>query len=240
MPPDVDQFLGQVRVAYAPDPDAKARVRRALVATAVLSSAAVASHTAAAKVGLGVKVGGLGLVLGGLASVSIAVGALSLSGWTPPLWEPVTVAVGVQLDSVTSAGAAARHALGTSIEASDPVVAPVAMEVEAASDDSESATRSQMVAAKEASTGALLEELRLIRTATQALRDGRSAAARDALGEHRTRFPAGKLAIERRGLTVLLQCSAGKSEGAKRAAEAFLKAAPSSPLAARVREDCVE
>jgi len=156
MPPDVDEFLGQVRAAYAPDPDAKARVRRALVATAVLSSAAVASHTAAAKVGFGVKVGGLGLVLGGLAAVSIAVGALSLSGFEPPFMEPIAVAAGVRLDAVTSTGVAAQRALTTPLDASDPVVAAVPMEVEAATDDSESTTHPQVVAANEASTGALL------------------------------------------------------------------------------------
>jgi TolA-binding protein len=86
----------------------------------------------------------------------------------------------------------------------------------------------------------LLEELALIRGASQALRAGEPARARALLAEHRERFPKSVLATERRGLSLLTTCSEGTSASTRAAAKQFLKAAPNSPLAVHVKKECLD
>jgi hypothetical protein len=86
----------------------------------------------------------------------------------------------------------------------------------------------------------IMEELGLIRRASQQLRAGHASDALRTLAEHRARFPKSTVATERSGLTVLAQCSQGTSEATKRAAQRFLKSSGSSPLAPHVRKQCLE
>ncbi len=85
-----------------------------------------------------------------------------------------------------------------------------------------------------------LEELRLIREASVAIRAGRIADAHKALNEHRRRFPDSALSHERRGLTLLANCSGGVSSSTRSAAEKFVRGAPNSPLTPHVREQCLD
>ncbi len=85
----------------------------------------------------------------------------------------------------------------------------------------------------------LMAELRLIRGASQSLRSGQSADAARLLEEHRQRFPKGVLAHERRGLSILVQCSSG-GVAVRPQAEAFVQANPKSPLAQSISTRCLK
>jgi hypothetical protein len=81
----------------------------------------------------------------------------------------------------------------------------------------------------------LREESRLVGEAREALRAGHAADALAQLEQIRTRFPGGVLTQEREALAIeSLARSGQRAEAAARAA-AFVKAYPTSPLAARVQ-----
>jgi RNA polymerase sigma-70 factor (ECF subfamily) len=84
----------------------------------------------------------------------------------------------------------------------------------------------------------LAEETRVLESAQRALAEGRPGAALSLLGEHERRFPNGALVEERSAARVLSLCALGRVEEAKRAAEAFIGAAPRSPLVPRLRGAC--
>ena len=63
------------------------------------------------------------------------------------------------------------------------------------------------------------------------------AQARALLASHHTRFAAGQLREERRGLEVLTRCVANQT-GAVAAASAYLRTAPDAVLAARIASAC--
>jgi hypothetical protein len=82
------------------------------------------------------------------------------------------------------------------------------------------------------------DELRLIRAALTALRDGHPGDALDALGDHARHFPRGALASQRAGLRVVALCDAGQHAQGVREQQAFLARDDGSALAQRVRQAC--
>lgn len=82
----------------------------------------------------------------------------------------------------------------------------------------------------------LARELSLLGDAQAALRAGQPERALALAREHQARFPAGVLREERLGIETLSECVLGRKEPAR--AQAFLRTAPESPLAARVRKAC--
>jgi hypothetical protein len=80
------------------------------------------------------------------------------------------------------------------------------------------------------------DELALLGRAHAALRAGRFQEALALTTEHRSRFPEGVMREERMGVAALAEC--GLSPAQREAAQAFLKQAAGSPLAARVRKAC--
>lgn len=88
--------------------------------------------------------------------------------------------------------------------------------------------------------GDLEEELRLMRDANNALRANKPQTALVLLAEHESRFPRGTLADSRRVARIMALCQAGKVAAARTEAERFLRRAPNSPYAARVRSLCTE
>jgi hypothetical protein len=91
-----------------------------------------------------------------------------------------------------------------------------------------------------ASTGAtsLAEETRLLHAAQRELARKNTSAALALLDEHAARFPRGALAQERSAARVLALCDLGRAAEARGAAEAFVRAAPQSPLVPRLRGSC--
>jgi hypothetical protein len=84
----------------------------------------------------------------------------------------------------------------------------------------------------------LEQELPILQSAQEALRAGDTDRALAVLESHARRFPDGMLAPERRAVHAMAVCrKVGRSAGLAEA-EAFLRDAPFSPLAPRVRAVC--
>jgi hypothetical protein len=88
------------------------------------------------------------------------------------------------------------------------------------------------------STSMLEQEAKLLRQANEAMRADDPDRALDLLNEHAMRFPSGALEPERSAERVFALCRAGRTLEAQGAAETFLRAHPSGPLAARVQASC--
>jgi hypothetical protein len=81
-------------------------------------------------------------------------------------------------------------------------------------------------------------ELTLLRQAQDDLRVGVPAQALRRLAEYDRRFGKGTLNEERRAIGAIALCQAHPGSAAQAQAERFLRAAPQSPLAGRVRSAC--
>lgn len=82
------------------------------------------------------------------------------------------------------------------------------------------------------------DEMRLMNAAQVALRGGNAQRALQLLGEHATRFPAGKLSSAREVTGMLALCQSGRDEQARAEADRFLAQYPASPFADRVKKIC--
>jgi hypothetical protein len=82
------------------------------------------------------------------------------------------------------------------------------------------------------------EELRLVHAAQAHLRAGRAEQALASLSEHARLYPQGVLREERVAARVLALCALGRSEQARREADAFARGAPRSPYAGGLRRPC--
>ena len=81
-------------------------------------------------------------------------------------------------------------------------------------------------------------ELTVLRQAQEDLRSGLPAQALRRLDEYDRRFGKGTLNEERRAIGAIALCQAHPGPAAQAQAERFLRAAPQSPLAGRVRSAC--
>jgi hypothetical protein len=82
---------------------------------------------------------------------------------------------------------------------------------------------------------ALAEEAKLLADAQRSLQRGDASSALETLARARAAHPNGMLGQEREALTIEALFRSGQRATASAAAEAFMKAHPDSPLAARVR-----
>jgi hypothetical protein len=89
------------------------------------------------------------------------------------------------------------------------------------------------------SLDSLNAEVDLLARAREELRLGKPRRALDALAEYDRRFGVGALREERRAIAAIATCQAEPGPDSRAQAEAFIRSAPSSPLAERVRETCV-
>ncbi len=87
-------------------------------------------------------------------------------------------------------------------------------------------------------TSTLEREVRLLRDADLATKDGDPGRALALLDEHAAAFPRSDLEPERSAERVFALCSAGRIQEERNAASAFLSAHPTGPLAARVKGAC--
>jgi hypothetical protein len=84
-----------------------------------------------------------------------------------------------------------------------------------------------------------LGELQMLSEASRALQEGRADDAHAVLREHERHYANTALAQERAGLTLLARCS--KNDGmAKRDAAKFLETGSDSPLATRIKRECLQ
>jgi hypothetical protein len=89
------------------------------------------------------------------------------------------------------------------------------------------------------SPATLEQELPLLQGAQEALREGDVPRALGLLDAHARRFPDGVLAPERRAVHAMAACRGGSWTAGRAEAEAFVRDAPRSPLAPRVRAACL-
>jgi hypothetical protein len=86
----------------------------------------------------------------------------------------------------------------------------------------------------------LAEEVSLLRSAEEKIRNGDPAMALDILRSHEHRFLHGSLEIERRAARIVALCQASRGEEGRLEAAAFTRDYPDSPLLDRLTQACGE
>lgn len=226
------QVLGHARREMAPTPDDAGRARRALAATlgaAALGKAATASATGGWWASLGsiktalilaIAIGGGGVALGLSVGTNRAPGSVAPAKPTQPVPAPRSAP-----DALPTATAEERASTLATAARDDPSLRRSA---------------SAPPAANREARNRLAEEVRLLKRADQALRQGSPQIARDLLDELSRSFPNGQLLEERAATETLLSCQRQRDARAQAAARRFLSAHPESVYAARIRAACID
>jgi hypothetical protein len=256
LPPGLRDLIADARLDGEPSEDDARRVAAAL-STALPAFAPYASLPAPpAAVDAAVNGGAQALVSGAAKGGPFALTATG-AGWIAAavLGAAAALAIVATRPSPpppsTPAPVTARARVLTPVTAPVPAPAPVPVPAPPPIPASSTATHDEKLPTAEApasvpraaaapprvASGAQ-EELALIRAATRALRADDAGLAQRLLQQHAERFPAGVLAQERVGLTVLALCAQGQHAEGSALRESFLNEAPRSPLAARVRDAC--
>ena len=236
LPPHARRLLDAARTLDDPEPARRARadavVRDALAARGMVGLPALVERSAHAAAATGLRWSlrvKLALGLGTVVVLGAGVWQLRAAqerGAQPPLPQSAASARAPELEppaaqpvvEAPAAGAAAAHAAQSRIKPSDrPARAPRP----AAGDDA-----------------ALRSELRLLAAVDGMLRNDRHREALRALTDSEQRAGALVLSEERRALRVLALCGLGRTTQALQERAHFLRHAPHSVLAERVRAAC--
>lgn len=234
--PEARSIIEAARGGDDPTPDDRKRIRTSLV---VRLGAGVAAAGAATSAGSGAaaagaaKATGAGLLAGivpkGIAVIS-AVGAIGVGAYVmqePPPPEAPAV-------PVVATVSAQPAPVAPTVEARPDQPAPAEPEQEPATTESGGAVPA--VPRVPDASPRLADEVEALREAHTALREGRAGEAMEVLD--RDAAATSGLEQERAAMRVFALCRLGKSEEARRHAEAFLVRWPNSPHAARVRAAC--
>lgn len=214
------------------------------------SSVAGSKAAAAGKAAAAAKAGTVAVTGGVLKSALIGAGSavVLLAGYTavtpsapdpsPP--PPALTAPPAPPPSVTATpvrNAPAPSAVASATPSAEPSSSPrsVAIEPRPSAVPTTTPSVEPSVAAAERES-MLREESRLVADARDALRRGDASGALGMLEQIRTKFPGGVLAQEREALTIEALARSGRKADAAARASAFVKAYPTSPLAARVQQ----
>ena len=241
---------------FDPPRDARARVRRAVavrvagaaaMVTAATAEKAAASTPALTKFLLGLAM--TGAVVGGGAGVARYTGA----GPKPPVVEQASVSRGV-LHAVAAPRVAPPPSGAMSVATPfDPVAAtPIASAIPAREDggllvgrravSSVSDKRAEVAPLERespvVSPPSLAAEAATLRKAHVARVSGDPARALSWLEDYARAWPLGALRDEASVERALALCALGRVDEARAVARGFLAAAPTSPLAARLRSSC--
>jgi hypothetical protein len=240
--PEARLLLARARESI--EPSGVDRERGRVAVRAALASAAVPTVVAAATpVAAMVKTGAIALAI----VTAVGVTAYRRSNMRSA---PALPAVEAQVAEPTPAAAAPVFAPEPSPEPARVEPAPIAMPA------GTTVARATPLPAKRAlsarpeptvpsaddptapATDTLSEEIASMEQVEHALSSHQPARARALLDAMKGRFPHGVLIEERMAARVVAQCALGQSEQARAAADAFLRAHPRSPQAARVRAAC--
>jgi hypothetical protein len=222
------------RRAHRPRAGDRERVRRALASKIVAVGAGAAVGAGVGGVaGATTKAATKGLLFGLLAKLGVPVLLVAgAAGTAAVLSAPPAGGASESGAAVAPARAAAPSAIPRALQPGPlrPVVtAPIRV------DRAEPVAASAPAPARTpAARDDSADELALVRAMDAALRAGDFAGASRLAREHERRFPNGALTQERAGASAIAACRSG----APGAGEAFLRAYPRSPLAARVRVAC--
>ncbi len=227
------QVLGHTRREMTPSPEDARRVRRALAIRLGAAALGTAANASAAG-GFWASLGAAKTTL--LVLTALGGGAAAL-GWSA---RAVDAPSPVAPTNTRSADPAPKL---------EPRARPARAEEKAPSTRAAPALDQPLprraapvpsVAAGQAQTNDLANEVRLLKRADQALRKGTPELARRLLDELSRSYPNGQLLEERAATETLLACQQGRDPRAQRAAREFLSAHPASVYAARIRAACLE
>jgi hypothetical protein len=229
-------LIARVRDADGPGPERRARVKRALAAALIGTSASLGTAGTVAAAGAAGKSAltassvaiwlGIGAALGTVASAPALVVRLTRA-------EPAAHVA----PSLAPAPPRAEARSEPSLPAPASVVAP-AVDAPIAAAPARAEARASAEAVPSAAPPSLGDETRVLEAAQRELASGRAASALSLLDEHAKRFPSGALGEERTAARVLSLCALGRTEEARRTATAFLEGSPRSPLIPRLRGSC--
>lgn len=260
--PEARALLARVGEGDGPNAARRARVKRQLAARLAASGLAV-GVTQAATAGTSHAAGG---ALAGAGLGKAAVSATSVALWLAGgalAGSVVMLPVTLLQESAEPRPAQTRAALSATAPAlapnsparvASPLVdsakLPKASEAEAPLEPQPSRNREGLAVAARvsavpssggvsapASLG-LQGEMRLLEAAQAELASGRGERALELLSRHEREFPDAALGEERAFARVIALCQLGRSTEARAAADAFLRAAPRSPLVLRLRKSC--
>ncbi|MBI2394332.1 MAG: hypothetical protein HYV09_32480 [Deltaproteobacteria bacterium] len=257
--PDARAILDLTRDAHDPDAEARARMRGnvlrrvgagAIAATTVAGTTATSAASAAtfggvikALVVLAVATGGVALAHRAVVSAPPPPSPAVVAPTPPPLATGPARPAGALAPSPTLAPvpqenveSAPPTVVAAKQEPLPTVIAGKAGKVGKPGPMLVAPTETEGAPAQTAPASTLEEELRTLRAAHAALRDGRPADALAILDETKA-MKGSTLGPERAATRVLAWCALGRAD-ARAHAERFLADHPSSPLAPRVRAAC--
>lgn len=230
--PETRALLAAARGADALAPQRRDRIKRGVLTQVAVLGASAAVGGGAAAMSVATKIT---LVLSSLAV--LGGGTISVA-----LWQHRRATVEVS-HPTTSAPRPARVEPPTKPAAQvtvSPAAPPTPVRREAPRYAPRRPSAGNEPAAPTAPVGPLDPELRVLRQAQDDLRAGLPAQALRRLQDFERRFGTGSLGQERQAIAAIALCQARPGPGAQARAEAFLRSAPDSPLAARVRWACDE
>ncbi len=241
--PSAREILAQARPGFGPSAAARERMR-----AEVLRRAATAGPTASEAPPSGVRLslrahGGKLLGASLVALVAASYGISRTSTPEPAARAPAAVVTAspVETPAPGAEELASPHALP---EAPIAVAPPTVLTEGSPAPRPANLPRSTPAAVAERPSpvvlpaGSLGEEMRLLREAQRAFKSGELARARSSVGEHARAFPHGVLREERLVLDVLLSCSEGRVEHARRTADELAASHPRSSHLDALRGSC--
>jgi hypothetical protein len=239
--PEVRSMLEAARGAQAPTHADRERIKHAVLLRVATLGAVSTTAGGAVAMTLASKVTVAALTVAVLGS-----GSVSLWAWkarTPPPAAPHRTA-SLHSASRTLHVPPARPVAAPEAPAvvEEPRPKPVLPEVRrrevARSEARPAETVSAPVAESAPALDSLDPELTVLRHAQEDLRAGMPAQALRRLADYDRRFGKGALDQERRAIEAIALCQIQPGAAARAQAERFLRAAPESPLAERVRSAC--
>jgi hypothetical protein len=233
---EAKDLIARALAADGPGPERRARVKRALAAALVGTSATVGATGSVAAAGVAAKSTltagsvvawlGIGVALGTVASAPALVVRLTRSEPSAHVAAPAAPPRRVlETPAEVAPGASAPPPAATAEETTAPVVG-------------RSDVRAATSGVPAAPAPSLADETRVLEAAQRELASGRARSALALLDEHEKRFPSGALGEEGTAARVLSLCALGRTEEARRIATAFLENSPRSPLIPRLRGSC--
>jgi RNA polymerase sigma-70 factor (ECF subfamily) len=230
--PDAKALFDQARDSVEPSDEHVERMRAALFAQI---GVAAATATVASSAKAGASAFGAGHAVGALAIVGV-VGAMAVMGGRSMTARNASKEAMPILPAVTAIRAPEpANDPAPSAPSADPETEPALRAAASANKPTIAAPQRSSEPARDDTLGA---EIELMHKAQVASREGQPAKALALLDRHAALYPRGVLAQERAATRVVVLCALGRTTEARAAAAQFERAAPKSPLLARVKASC--
>jgi hypothetical protein len=243
--PEARSIVEAARGADVPTREDRARIKHGvLLRVAVLGAASTAASGAAAAMSVATKITLTVLTVAALGGGSVSLWAWKGRAAAPPTAPRIHTTLPKRAAIVPEAPAVVTEARAT---ASEPEGQPdIQLDVRrrevvrsvSRRPDMNGPPESESTKAPAPGLDSLDRELAVLRQAQEDLRAGLPAQALRRLAEYDRRFGKGALEEERRAVAAIALCQANPGPAAQAEAGRFLRTAPESPLAERVRSVC--